>query len=85
MVNGKQVGNYHTDLNEYHPYDPLTDTFKGGENTPPHPLPENFQPRKPEIMNFGVDRSHIGKERYVINGLNATEAEALIEANIIEN
>jgi hypothetical protein len=36
-------------------------------------------------MNFGVDRSHIGKERYVINGLNATEAEALIEANIIEN
>jgi hypothetical protein len=77
IVNGKQVGNYHTDLNEYHPYDPVTDTFKGGENTPPHPLPENFQPRKPEIMNFGVDRSHIGKERYVINGLNATEAEAL--------
>ena len=77
IVNGKQVGNYHTDLNEYHPYDPVTDTFKGGENTPPHPLPANLQPRKPEIMNFGVDRSHIGKERYVINGLNATEAEAL--------
>lgn len=77
IVNGKQVGNYHTDLNEYHPYDPITDTFKGGENTPPHPLPANLQPRKPEIMNFGVDRSHIGKERYVINGLNATEAEAL--------
>jgi hypothetical protein len=77
IVNGKQVGNYHTDLNEYHPYDPVTDTFKGGENTPPHPLPANLQLRKPEIMNFGVNRSQIGKERYVINGLNATEEEAL--------
>ena len=77
IVDGKQVGNYHTDLNEYHPYDPATDTFKAGNNTPPYPIPANFLPRKPDVVNFGVNRSQIGKERYVINGLNATEEEAL--------
>jgi hypothetical protein len=77
MVNGKQVGNYHLDLNEYHPYDPLTDTFKGGENPPPHPLPANLL-RKPEITNFGVNRTapHT-RERYIINGIDATGEEAL--------
>lgn len=78
MVNGKQVGNYHLDLNEYHPYDPLTDTFKGGENTPPHPLPANYLPRKPEITNFGVNRlTPHTRERYIINGIDATGEEAL--------
>jgi len=77
MVNGKQVGNYHLDLNEYHPYDPLTDTFKGGENTPPHPLPANLL-RKPEITNFGVNRlTPHTRERYIINGIDATGEEAL--------
>ena len=77
IVNGKQVGNYHTDLNEYHPYDPVTDTFKGGENTPPHPLPANVL-RKPEITNFGVNRlSPHTRERYIINGIDATGDEAL--------
>ena len=78
MVNGKQVGNYHTDLNEYHPYDEITDTFKGGENTPPHPLPANYLPRKPEITNFGVNRLNPHtRERYIINGIDATGEEAL--------
>ena len=78
MVNGKQVGNYHIDLNEYHPYDPLTDTFKGGENTPPHPLPANYLPRKPEITNFGVNRlTPHTRERYIINGIDATGEQAL--------
>ena len=78
MVNGKQVGNYHTDLNEYHPYDPVTDTFKGGENTPPHPLPANYLPRKPEITNFGVNRlTPHTRERYIINGIDATGEQAL--------
>jgi len=78
IVNGKQVGNYHLDLNEYHPYDPLTDTFKGGENTPPHPLPANYLPRKPEITNFGVNRlTPHTRERYIINGIDATGEEAL--------
>lgn len=78
MVDGKQVGNYHTDLNEYHPFDPLTGTFKGGENTPPHPLPANLLPRKPEITNFGVNRlSPHTRERYIINGIDATGEEAL--------
>jgi hypothetical protein len=77
MVNGKQVGNYHLDLNEYHPYDPLTDTFKGGENPPPHPLPANLL-RKPEITNFGVNRlTPHTRERYIINGIDATGEEAL--------
>ena len=78
MVNGKQVGNYHTDLNEYHPYDEITDTFKGGENTPPYPLPANYLPRKPEITNFGVNRlTPHTRERYIINGIDATGEEAL--------
>ena len=78
MVNGKQVGNYHTDLNEYHPYDEITDTFKGGENTPPHPLPANYLPRKPEITNFGVNRlTPHTRERYIINGIDATGEQAL--------
>ena len=78
IVDGKQVGNYHFDLNEYHPYDPLTDSFKGGENTPPHPLPANYLPRKPEITNFGVNRlTPHTRERYIINGIDATGEEAL--------
>ena len=62
MVNGKQVGNYHLDLNEYHPYDPL---------------PANLL-RKPEITNFGVNRlTPHTRERYIINGIDATGEEAL--------
>lgn len=77
IINGRQVGNYHTDLNEYHPYDPDTDSFKPGNNPPPYPVPASYLPRKPEVVNFGVNRSQIGKDRYLINGINATEEEAL--------
>ena len=87
MQGNKQLGNYHTDLREFHPLQPNGE-FTPGNHPLPHPLPAEYAPAKliEQTQNFGVDRSHIkNKERYIVNGMDVTSAEAfyaLTEKNV---